>query len=149
MQTYELSWTPGSIVSPLVVVTIIAGASAQSNVIEFAASVTSFTGAGNAALGVPAAKGTGSAGVALQPLDPSDAAAQTHLVAGAFATTQPTAPANPFRQFSWPGATAVGAGVTYGWDVGELVIPAGGQLVLWLLSGTVTMHGYVKVAEGG
>ena len=147
MQTYELGFTSGAITGPLVAVTIIA-ATRPAMLLEFGVSTAAATVAGDVILGVPATTGTGSAGTAFQALNPSDPAASAHLVAGAFATTQPTAPANPFRRFGIPQPTA-GVGIIWGWDPGELVIPTGGQVVLWAVAAAATFKGYAKVAEGG
>lgn len=146
MQTYEIGYASASVTGPLVVVTLIA-ATRQLHLLEFGIGTTGQVTTGPVALGTPAAAGTGSTGTVLQATDPSDPAASAHLVTGAFATTQPTAPAVPFRQFSLP--TASVAGVAWGWEPGELIVPTGGQLVLWLISGQYTFIGYIKVAEGG
>lgn len=150
MQLYELFLTTGgAITGPIVAFTLIA-ASRPATLLEFGVVATVPSVAGEVYLGIPASKGTGSTGTALQPIDPSDVAASTHVVTGAFATTQPTAPTNPFRRLhivvSGSGAPE---GLIWGWDAGEVIIPTGGQLVLWVASGAATLAGYVKVAEGG
>jgi hypothetical protein len=148
VQTYELGYSAAIGAGPLVIVTLIA-TSRPAMVLEFGVSLKAVTTGGDLVLGVPASNGSGSAGTALQPLNPSDPAPSAALVSGAFATTQPTAPANPFRHFNWPTAAGGGTEAMWMWEPGELIVPAGGQLVLWEVSGQGTFGGYVKVAEGG
>jgi hypothetical protein len=146
VQTYELLYALSSSAAPLVAVTLIAS-NQPANVLEFGITYSGAAVAADLVFGIPATTGTGSAGTALQALNPSDPAASTTMVVGAHATTQPTAPANPFRRFT-SSLTPTG-GVIWGWDHGELIIPTGGQLVLWIAVGTITLRGYAKVAEGG
>jgi hypothetical protein len=146
MQTYETGYASASVTGPLRVVTLIA-ATRPFHLLEFGIGTTGQVTVGPVALGPPAVLGTGSAGTALTAVNPSDPAASAHLVTGAFATIQPTAPAVPYRQFSLPSASV--AGTVWGWEPGELIVPTGGQLVLFLISGQYTFIGYIKVAEGG
>lgn len=148
MQCYESQFNgPASLASPLVVITLIA-VSRPASLLEFAVYPTSITTAGEAWLGPPAANGvTATGATSLQAIDPADPAASTTLLSGAFAGTQPTAPANPYRRYTYTVSPACGR--IWGWDSGELIIPTGGQLVLWLATGQATLRGYVKVAEGG
>jgi hypothetical protein len=146
MQTYELQYNQSATAGPLMAVTLIGG-TIQASLLEFGIASATATVPGTLVLGRPASNGTGSAGTPMEPLNPSDPAASTAMQHGAFATTQPTAPTNPFRQFVISGGS--GIGTIWGWDVGELIIPAAGQLVLWIVSGTIAVRGYAKVAEGG
>jgi hypothetical protein len=145
VQTYETAFLTVTTTGPLVAVTLIA-TSRPLSLLEFGMAVKTNTTAGTVVLGTPGATGTGSAGTALQALDPSDPAPSAALVNGAFATTQPTAPAVGFRQWNW---SSSGPGIAWGWEPGELTVPTAGQLVLWVTTGAVQFSGYVKVAEGG
>lgn len=102
--------------------------------------------AGEIGLGRPAAAGSGAAtGSLAQALDAADSAAASTLVTS-FATTQPTAPAIPFRHIQLP-ATA-GAGVVWVWAPGELIVPVSANLVIWQFSAAAVNYAvYVKLVE--
>jgi len=95
--------------------------------------------------GRPAANGTGTlTGSLVQALDDGDVAGVTTLVT-AFGTAAPTAPAVLMRRGRL--TTGSGCGWAWTWEPGELVIPPGSQLVVWMLSGNLVVDCYVKVAE--
>jgi hypothetical protein len=86
-------------------------------------------------LGIPAAAGTGAATAAtVQPLNQRDPAGHTQL-ATSFATTQPTAPANPYRRATMQ-ATA-GDKLPWVWAMGSFLADPGvtvPQIVIWQFS---------------
>lgn len=61
--------------------------------------------------------------------------------------TAPTAPANFFRRVTTP--ANIGAGGVFQWRAGDLVIPAGGSLVLWNFGGAAgsALSAYFAVDE--
>lgn len=128
------------------VATIAAGSGTACEVREITfASIGAGTVAFEGGPGRPAAAGTGTlAGGLVQALDPDDPAGQATLVT-AFGTSQPTAPAVLLRRCRL--TTGNGCGWAWTWAPGELVIPAGSQLVIWALQGTLQVGCSVKVAE--
>ena len=102
--------------------------------------------AGEVGIGKPAAAGVGTlTGTLGQALDQADTAAVTELVTS-FGTTQPTAPASPYRRFQLP--AVIGAGIVWVWDPNTFIIPVSANLVLWQFSAVaVTYDFYVAWAE--
>jgi hypothetical protein len=124
--------------------TLLAGA-VQAHVREIVVSATAITTGTNVQLGRPAANGTGgmSAGSLVQQTDADDAAGLTSLVS-AFVTAQPTAPTVAMRIER---LSAQGSAFGWQWEPGELVIPAAGQLILWLLAGQGSFDIFAQVGE--
>ena len=99
--------------------------------------------------GLPAAAGTGAiTGATVQALNQLDPAGHTQL-ATSFATTQPTAPANPYDRAELQAAG--GALVVWAYGAGEWLAWAGAtipQIVIWQFSVlAVTYDVWIKVAE--
>lgn len=148
---YEASCNIATAGAAAAIATIATAAGQQVRVLEIGVSSLTATAA-EIGLGIPAAAGTGAlTGPVFQALDPSDVAGVTTLVNGAtnrgFATTAPTAPANPYRRFQLP--AVIGSGIVWVWGDNQLVIPVSKQLVIWCFSAvTVTFDVYVKLMGG-
>jgi hypothetical protein len=138
-----LQKTTGAAAGP--VVTLLTAAGQRAEVREIGVFATTAV-AGEVGLGRPAAAGSGAAtGTLGQALEFADTASVTTLVTS-FATSQPTAPANPFRRVQLP--AVIGAGVVWVWGPGELIVPVSANLVVWQFSGAaVTYDCYVKYLE--
>jgi hypothetical protein len=101
------------------------------------------------ALGIPAAAGTGAVtGKTVQPLNTADPAGHTQL-ATSFATTQPTAPANPFRQEMMQ--AVAGYKVPWIWGMAAFIPVVGAtvsQIVIWQLTAVNNAYDiYIQTAE--
>jgi len=150
---YEAAVQTPSITAVIPVATVVAGAQ-RAEVRELCVSTAVTASLATILVGRPAVAGAGAlTGALVQATDSADAAGLTTLVAGptnsCFGTSAPTAPAVAMRQFVING-TAAGGGVVFAWEPGELVIPASGQLVVWLLlsgGGAITFDVFAKVAE--
>jgi hypothetical protein len=142
---YEAALLVTPAAGPVPLATILAGSGTRAEVREICVSFQALTTGTNVQLGRPAAAGTGgsSAGLVVQAMDSADTAGRTTLVT-TFVTAQPTAPANAMRICR---LSAVASGWAWTWEPGELIIPASGQLILWLLSGQGSYDISVKVAE--
>jgi hypothetical protein len=142
---YEAAVQTASLSTVTAVATVLAAAGQRAEVRELSVFANVSSVACNIGFGVPAANGTGAAtGSLVQAVNPDDVAGVTTLVTS-FATTQPTAPAVFTRQYRLSALT--GTGVYAVWEPGELIVPASGQFVVWLLAGTATFDVSVKAAE--
>ena len=92
-------------------------------------------------LGIPAAAGTGAiTGATVQPLNQRDPAGHTQL-AQSFATTQPTAPANPYRRAQMQ--AVAGDKLPWIWAMGAFQADPGvtiPQIVIWQFSAVVCIY---------
>ena len=142
---YEIGLSKTTTAAAGPIVTLVTAAGSRAVIREIGIFATTAV-AGEVGVGRPAAAGAGTlTGTLGQALDSADTAAVTELTTS-FGTTQPTAPASPFRRVQLP--AVIGAGVVWVWEPQVFIVPISANLVIWQFSAAiVTYDVYVAWAE--